>query len=216
MSCYFPCKRTLESLNLTKFSSWASTFSWNHSKIKLIYLHFHDNYFFNRCYSLEFLAAPTVNSEALPITYSVCCVSRISWQTLQPITLCYCIFCTRQKSLFNIGRKWVHTRTGGRTTSHPDSCPRPLSYLNQAADQNCFDCEHIFEHSYMVSNTNQNILKMLRHKAELYVNRNCKLLGLLLLLMVCDSKANIAFIHMSNFLLTKQFVFCSQNSMYRK
>ena len=30
-----------------------------------------------------------INSEALPITYSVCWVSRISWQTLQPITFCY-------------------------------------------------------------------------------------------------------------------------------
>ena len=32
---------------------------------------------------------PSFVSEALSITYSVCCVSRISWQTLQPITLLY-------------------------------------------------------------------------------------------------------------------------------
>ena len=42
------------------------------------------NTFFNRRYllTIEFLAAPTVNLEALPITYSVCCVSWIIWQTL--------------------------------------------------------------------------------------------------------------------------------------
>ena len=51
-------------------------------------------FFFNRHYSLLSFRLPQrilihINSEALPITYSVCCVfCRISWQTLQPITLC--------------------------------------------------------------------------------------------------------------------------------
>ena len=57
--------------------------------------HFLIFFFLNRRFSLLSFWLPqriliyNINLEALPITYSVCCVSRISWQTLQPITLCY-------------------------------------------------------------------------------------------------------------------------------
>ena len=66
-------------------------------------------FFSNRRYSLTLL--PQLLIRRLCQSPSV---SRISWQTLQPITLCYCVFCTQRKFLFHIGRKRVQTLTRGK------------------------------------------------------------------------------------------------------
>ena len=62
--------------------------------------------------TIEFSAAPAhvdiINSEALPITYSVCCGFVELADNLQPITL---IYCTWRKALFHMdGGERVRTR----------------------------------------------------------------------------------------------------------
>ena len=87
-------------------------------------------FFCNRHYSLLSFWLPQhililhINFEVLPITYSVSCVSTISWQTLQPIKLCYFIlgewlsFTWTAANWFNRGTrgKLYHTQTPTLTT----------------------------------------------------------------------------------------------------
>ena len=69
-----------------------------------------------------------INSEALPINYLVCSVSRISWQTLQPITLCYFFLYLTEDSLSH--EQWQTGSNAGLEANYITLRlpPGPLSY----------------------------------------------------------------------------------------
>ena len=87
--------------------------------------------------TIEFLAAPAdidiINSETLPITYSVCCVfEEVADNSTTHKTL---LFCTRRKALFLIdGGKQVRMQDYRQTALHSDTDLRPssLDCLGQA------------------------------------------------------------------------------------
>ena len=86
--------------------------------------------------TIKFSAAPAnidiINSEALPITYSVCCVFVALADSLQPITLCYYLLYSAKGSLSH-GRQHMDSNAGLEanciTLRLP---PRPLGCLDQA------------------------------------------------------------------------------------